>query len=53
MEFCRLLAPFSTKATHQMKVQAIFDVFDVDGDGNALSELSSFLCLNIRSCVKR
>eukprot|EP00210_Caulerpa_lentillifera_P001975 g1894.t1 len=33
LEFCRLLVPFSIRATHEMKVQAIFDVFDVDGDG--------------------
>lgn len=33
MEFCRLLMPFSSSATHQMKVQAIFHVYDVDGDG--------------------
>eukprot|EP00803_Ostreobium_quekettii_P008974 evm.model.scf_437EXC.11 EVM.evm.TU.scf_437EXC.11 scf_437EXC:66948-68756(-) len=33
MEFCRMLAPFSERATHEMKVAAILEVFDVDGDG--------------------
>lgn len=34
-EFCRLLAPFSRKATAEMKVDAMYTVFDVDGDGTA------------------
>lgn len=34
-EFCRLLAPFSRKATSDMKVAAMYTVFDVDGDGKA------------------
>jgi len=36
MEFCRLLAPFSVRATQDSKVEAIFSVFDVDGDGQAV-----------------
>ena len=33
MEFCRLLTPFSSKASHSTKILSIFRLFDVDGDG--------------------
>lgn len=33
IEFCRLLAPFSRKASLAAKLDALQSVFDVDGDG--------------------
>ncbi|GMH33815.1 hypothetical protein BSKO_01649 [Bryopsis sp. KO-2023] len=32
-DFCRLLAPFSRRASPEMKMGAIYSVFDMDGDG--------------------
>lgn len=32
-DFCRLLSAFSSRASHQNKLGFMFQVYDVDGDG--------------------
>lgn len=44
IEFCRLLAPYSRKASFDAKLDALHSVFDVDGDGK-ISSFAEIACL--------
>lgn len=47
-EFVKLLSSFSDRATRDQKIESIFYVYDVDGDGECMHEVE----VPVRACMR-
>lgn len=48
-DFVKMLSSFSPRANREAKLKVMFEVYDIDGDGECWVEASAVVCTAVRS----